>query len=897
MMVTLLATKFYFPPARANLVSRPRLLERLNEGLRGPLTLIAAPAGYGKTTLMVEWRAAHGHAMPVAWLSLDEGDNDPARFWFYLISALGTLQSDLGIDLFQMLQTPKLLPTENLLTELINNLNAFPKDFVLALDDFHIITSQEVIRGIDFLLEHIPLHMHLVLLTRTDPPLAISRLRGRGQLVEIRAHDLSFTPEEATALLNDLMKLDLSASDVSALGARTEGWIAGLRLTALSMQGRHDTSEFIREFTGSNRYIVDYLGEEVLRQQDERVQSFLWETSILRRLSASLCDRITGQSRSQQILEQLETANLFVIPLDDRRGWYRYHHLFSDFLQHQLKRHQRERVPDLHRRASEWYEENRLADEAVFHAFEAQEVERAAGLIETNALDALMRGEFYTVTNWLNSLPEAYVKSRPKLGVSQAWQLISTDRIVEAESWLQAVEEELGFTTHGRLETSAGDVQNDGELDELLGAIATLRSTIGAWQGATLRTIEVCQWALERFREGNLSHRSILEWNLAFASRIAGDVNTAEHAYLSAIEHGQASGNYVIALNATEGLAELYSVMGQLRRAEKMFWQVFELGDQYRVTYSVPFGAAHFGLAEVMRQWNRLDSAVEHLQKGFEICEKWGALDLVKGFICLCRTRMAQGDFRGAKQAIQKAIDLAEAHHQRFRGGVAVATRVRLWLAQGEIEKADQWLQERDEYHQDDPRELSELEGIVMARVLLAQRRYHQALALLDRLLHNAESVKRMGNIIEILILQATARQAQKELDQAIALMEKALALAEEEGFTQVFHEQRLIIGDLLNEVIEKKGLHSRYARVLTSSQAPSTAQPSQQGILIEPLSEREIEVLQLIADGHNNREIGERLFISVGTVKRHITNIYGKLGVHSRTQAIALARELGIVA
>jgi LuxR family maltose regulon positive regulatory protein len=582
--------------------------------------------------------------------------------------------------------------------------------------------------------------------------------------------------------------------------------------------------------------------------------------------------------------------------LDDERSWYRYHHLFTDFLQHQLKRRQPERVPDLHRRASEWYEENGLVDGAVFHAFAAENVERAADLVETNALDALMRGEVYTVINWLDSLPEALVRSRPRLGISQAWQLISTGQIEKAEGWLQTVEERLGFTTDDSLEKLGEDDKEYAEVNELLGAIATIRSTIGAWQGKTRRTIEISQWALKRFPEGNLTYRSILEWNLAFASRIAGDVNTAEQAYLGAIEDGQASGNYVITLNATEGLAELYAVMGQLRKAEKTFRRVFQFGDEYRMTYSVAFGAARIGLAEVMRQWNKLDTAVKHLQQGFEICEKWGALDLVKAHVCLARIKMAQGDSSGAMEAIQKAIDLAKERGQRFRGGVAVATRVRLWLARGEIEKAGRWAQERGAYCEDDLGELNELESIVLARVWLAQGKQEEALTLLDKLLYNAELVKRTGNVIEIRLLQAMAWQAENKLDRAVAFLEKALALAEKEGFIQVFLDQGPAMELVLDRVIKKRGVRSQYARLVVTSQAPPASRSLPQSKLVEPLSEREIEVLQLIANGHSNREIGERLFITTGTVKRHITNIYGKLGVRSRTQAIAQARELDIL-
>jgi LuxR family maltose regulon positive regulatory protein len=900
MATPLLQTKLYIPPPRPELVPRPRLVERIDAGIHSghKLTLVSASAGFGKTTLLSAWVAGCGQLeppIPVAWLSLDQEDNDPIHFLAYTIAALQTVHPGLGQAVLTVLYAsqPQPAPVEASLTILINEIAGMGEPVVLVLDDYHAIRSQAVDKLLGFLLDHLPPQMHLVISSRRDPAFPLSRLQARGEMTEIRAADLRFTRDEIALFLNQVMGLNLSAQNLAALETRTEGWISGLRLTALSMRRLQDTTEFIQKFTGSNRYIVDYLGEEVLQQQDERVQTFLRETSILRRLSAPVCDRVTGQSGSQGILEQLETANLFIVPLDDRRDWYRYHHLFTDFLQHQLERYQPERVPALHHRASEWYEENGPMGEAVFHALAAKRGERAADLVETNALETLMRGQVYTVANWLDRLPPDSIRSRPKLGIAQAWQFISTGQIEKAEAWLQMVEEKTGFTRYDGLDKIG---QGSAEANELQGGIATIRSTISAWRGETWQTIEISQWALERFPSGNPLYRSILAWNLAFASRIAGDINTAERAYKSAIKDAQASGNYMIALTATEGLAELYSVMGQLQKAEKTFLRVFQLGDQYQMAYSVAFGAAHIGLADLMYQWNRLDAAVEHLQQGFEICERWGALDLVKAHVCLARIKMAQSDAIAAMEAVQKAIDLAQEHNQRFRGGVAVALRTGLWLALGEIVQAERWAQERDEYDENDLGELNELEGIVLARLLLALGEQGKALVLLDKLLHNAQLVKRMGSAIEILILQSTAWQSQSNLGQATACLERALVLAEREGFVQVFLEQRPAIDGLLNRAIKKRLPHSRYARLVVGSQSSPIPPSLQQDGLVEPLSEREMEVLRLVTKGHSNREIGERLVITTGTVKRHITNIYGKLGVHSRTQAIALARELDIL-
>ena len=422
MSTPILATKLYIPPPRPKVVLRPRLIERLNEGLDRKLTLISAPAGFGKTTLVSEWVA--GSERPAAWLSLDEGDNDPTRFLTYLVAALQTIAPDIGEGVLSVLQSPQPPPTESILTALLNEITAVPDDFVLVLDDYHVIDARPVDAALTFLLEHLPPQMHLVITTREDPQLPLARLRARGQLTELRAADLRFTPSEAAAFLNEVMGLNLSAEDIAALETRTEGWIAGLQLAALSMRGREDVPGFIRAFAGDNRYIVDYLVEEVLQRQPERVRSFLLQTSILDRLSGPLCDAVTGQEEGNALLEALERGNFFVVPLDDRRHWYRYHHLFADVLHAHLMAEQPDQVPTLHRRASEWYEQHGSAADAIRHALAAEDFERAADLVEL-AVPAMRRSrQEATLLGWLKALPDELIQCRPVLSVAYAGTLL-----------------------------------------------------------------------------------------------------------------------------------------------------------------------------------------------------------------------------------------------------------------------------------------------------------------------------------------------------------------------------------------------------------------------------------------------------------------------------------------
>ena len=543
MVSRLLTTKFYVPQTHPNLVPRPRLSERLREGMGRKLTLISAPAGFGKTTLLSEWRMIHLESeRALAWVSLDGGDNDPARFLSYLVGALRTVEAGVGEAALVALSSPQPRPIEAVVTALVNDLAAIPRDFALVLDDYHAVEAPPVHDVVGFLIEHMPPQMHLIISSRTDPPLPLARLRARGQLAELRAADLRFTVDEAAAFLNDVMGLALAARDVAALEARTEGWVAGLHLAALSMWGREDAAGFVSAFTGSNRHVLDYLAEEVLERQPEGVRTFLLETSVLDRLSGPLCDVVAGSSDGQEMLEALEKANLFIVPLDDERRWYRYHHLFSDFLRHRLRRIQPDGVLGLHRRAAEWYESHGFVEDAIGHALAAGDEGRAARLVEQNTEAVVMRSEGATLLRWLEALPEELVRSRPRLSVGYAIASLFGGRLDVVEPLLQDAERAL----EGSPEVSAESPPQTGAggwLADIPGCIAVIRGDLARMRGDVPRATELARRALVRLPERTGYLRSKAAWNLGVTSWMRGDLAAAEGAFDEIVTGNRSANN------------------------------------------------------------------------------------------------------------------------------------------------------------------------------------------------------------------------------------------------------------------------------------------------------------------------------------------------------------------
>ncbi len=899
----LLITKLYVPRPGHNLVSRPRLIGRLNEGLRRKLTLISAPAGFGKTTLLSEWVQG---AMPVAWVSLDEGDNDPVRFWSYVVAALDRVLAGLGASAMPLLQTAIPAPIESFLTDLINKLATVPHEFALALDDYHVVHAVPIHHGLIHLLKHLPPSMHLLIATRADPLLPLARLRARGQMVELRAGDLRFTLEEAAAFLNGVIGLDLSADDVGALEEHTEGWVAGLQLAALSMRGREDLHGFVSAFAGSQRYVLDYLVEEVLQRQPKSIQAFLTCTSILERLSGPLCDAVMGgmedraaadvpatherasATGSQAVLEYLEAGNLFVVPLDDQRRWYRYHRLFAECLRNRLEgavasglHGVSDDVPELHRRAAGWYQTEGLNAEAVPHALAAQDWEWAAGLVERTAQEiTLVRGEMVTLENWLKALPAEMIRARPRLCLAQAWVSVIHQQVEAAEASLCQAEQ----------------ASISGETADIRGEIEALRSLGAVLKGDLHGAAELARRALEQLPRDDLFLRSLVALDNGIVHHMGGGVVAGSLACAEAVRMGQQAGNIIATTLASWLLGEMERLQGRLHRAA----EVYRTATSRSGAASLPVaGPVYSGLGEILREWNRLDEAARYLAQGTELAAQWNPGLALDGYVSLARVRQAQGDTQGALEAMRRTEGLGAASDILSMDAALVETQVvRLWIAQGNLEAAGRWAQEcglsadgewtRGPY----PYVVRESVILGLARVLMAQGDAPRALRLLDTLLLEAEPLGRTTVVIEVLTLQALAQHALGEVDAALGPMERALSLAEPEGFVRVFLDEGPPAGDVLRSIAGRPSPVGAYARRLLAAFDGAPAHPLQ----VEPLSEREMQVLGLIADGLSNREIAEQLIVGVGTVKTHINNIYGKLGVHSRTQALARARELQIV-
>ncbi|MBW7881960.1 MAG: helix-turn-helix transcriptional regulator, partial [Caldilineaceae bacterium] len=808
MSTPILATKLYIPRPRHEAVLRPRLIERLNEGLQRKLTLISAPAGFGKTTLASAWVATCGR--PAAWLSLDEGDNDPRRFLAYLVAALQTAAPEVGSGAMAALQSPQPPPAESILTALLNQLAAIPDAFALVLDDYHVLEAEPIDNTLTFLLEHLPPQLHLVIATREDPRLPLSRLRARGQMTELRASDLRFTPSEAAIFLNDAMGLDLSAGEVASLETRTEGWIVGLQLAALSMQGREDVSGFIAAFAGDNRYIVDYLVEEVLQRQPARIRSFLLQTSILRRLSGSLCDAVTGQEEGAVLLEALERGNLFVVPLDDRRHWFRYHQLFADVLHAHLMKEQPDRLPVLHRRASEWYEQNGSPASAVRHALAGEDFERAAALVEL-AWPA-MEGSFQTVTwlGWVKALPAELVRARPVLSAGYAWALLNHGKLEAAETRLQDAEEWLraGEDTRGGPEAPLAEmvVVDEDQFRTLPASIATARAYLAQTQGNVLDTVQHGRRALDLLPEGDHLQRGIVGALLGVAYWTNGDLEAAHRTLADGMAHLRSAGNILFAIRGTYVLADIRLAQGRLRDAISIYEQSLQLAAEQGEQVLRGTADLHVRLSELHREQNNTSAATQHLLKSEELGEQ-AASPHWPYRLCLAQARIQQA--RGELDAALKLLD--EAERLYIRGPVPdlqpiAALKARVRIAQGKLDEALRWVREESLSADDDLDYLREFEHITLARVLIASYRRDQtddsmleAQGLLARLLNAAEAGGRMGSALEILVLQALAHEAHGNIPAALAPLERALAFAEPEGYARIFVDEGMAMARLLS--------------------------------------------------------------------------------------------------
>jgi len=903
----LLETKLHVPRVRHSLVARPRLIKRMSLGAQSKLTLISAPAGFGKTTILTEWLAATAAAeRSAAWLSLDQGDNQAAAFWTYLIAALQTVTPAFGASALSLLQEPQPPPIEIVLATVLNELAAVPNDIVLVLDDYHAIDAPDIQGGMAFLLEHLPPPIHLVIITRADPALPLARLRARGELVEIRAADLRFTSDEADAYLNGMMGLGLAARDVAALERRTEGWIAALQLAGLSMQGRDDIAGFVAGFAGDDRYIVDYLVEEVLHRQSERVRAFLLDTSILDRLTGPLCDVVTGQDGGKAMLEALDRANLFLVPLDDRRRWYRYHQLFADVLRARLQDEQPDRVPELHRRASDWYEQSGDRSEAIRHAMAGEDFERAADLIEL-AIPAMSQGrQEATLRRWLDALPEDLFEARPVLAVGYvAARLVSGEiegveaRLRQAERWLEP-SAHAGEGSTGR--STAMIVVDEAAFRRLPGSIAMYRTALALAFGDVAGTITHAQRVLDIIGEDDHLERGGAAGFLGLAYWTLGDLDAAHRSWTEAAASLQNAGHVSDAIGCSIALADIRIAQGRLSEAMRTYERGIALAAQQAAPSLRGVPDMHVGISELFRERNDLTVARQHLVLSDELGARAGlAQNAYRSRVAMAHIQEAEGDLDAALALLDEAERLyASDYYPNVRP--IPAMKARIWTAQGRLSEGLGWAREHGVSVEDDLAYLREFEHITLARVLLAGSKRDRtgdsvrgATAFLERLRQAAEEGGRMGSVIEILVLLALAHQLRDEVPAALTQLEGALVLAEPEGYVRTFVDEGRPMAALL-EGAAKHQIAPSYVRPLLAAIGKPGDSTRVQQALVEPLSERELEVLRLLGTELDGPNIARELVVSLSTIRSHTKNIYAKLGVNNRRAAVRRGEELDLM-
>jgi LuxR family maltose regulon positive regulatory protein len=890
MQNSLLTTKLYFPPARSALVSRPRLLERLRIGLCGPLTLISAPAGSGKTTLLSEWRSGPGSRMPVAWLSLDAADNDPLRFLEYLSATLDTLQPGIAQEIHPLLQASEKPNTEAILTLLVNVLDDFPQDFTLVLDDYHTIDAIVIHEALAFLLNHLPSRMHIILLTRSDPALPLARLRACGQLTEIRAADLRFSVEEAAGFLNQTMGLALTRDQVTALEARSEGWIAGLQLAALSMQGRRDPDGFISAFTGSNHYILDYLVEEVLDRQQEKVREFLLKTSLLERLTGPLCEAVTDQPGGRETLEQLEHANLFVIPLDYEQRWYRYHHLFSDLLRNRLGHLHPELLNHLHNRAAEWYEKNGLFFDAMNHLLAAGEFEHACNLLGDNAHTILREHVLLDLVRWIKAIPDTIARSNPHVCLLFGYGKESLGDINAYISYVESAEKELCRTADRVLPGNTEDAT-------LWAEIKVNQIDIAIRSGNLDAALSLADEAIALAPMNDHFIRSQAYLYAGWARRDLGQFEEAIPFCEQALLEAQLAKQPGLTASSISLIGGMHNALGNLQRSMQVFQDGLQFALEENQARLPNYANVHYELAKVYWELNKLDLAEEQMEQG-RILSVQGRrpLETIEGYVVEALLRVARGDESGTLEILEKAF------LEERRTGIQILHdeltyyRVKILAGEENTGEALEWLKGREYPLKGKKSYLECTNSLRSGHLLLELGRLDEALELLTRILAVTEAYHFIGWQIETLVLLACAVYLKGDLAQALDFIKRALTLAEPRGYIRVFFMEGKRTLELLC-LAKQKGIAPEYIRkILSCLPSKAAAEVAGQQPLDAPLSKRELELLRLVADGHSNKEIAGQLVISLATVKRHTVNIFNKLDVKNRTEAVARARELGLL-
>lgn len=898
----LLETKLYIPRRKPHLVSRPRLLEKLNILHEKKLTLISAPAGFGKSTLLAEWiqwQTQRTSPMKVSWLTLDHNDNSPERFLAYLIAALQKLQPNVGVDILPILDSIQASASGAVWEALAGEISSIHSDFALILDDYHVLQAPAIQEGVALLLEKAPRSMHLVISTRADPPLALARLRVQDELGELRAVDLRFNSEETTDFLKRWLGSKLNSTDQAQLEARTEGWVAGLQLAALAIQGlleqpsrdRHAISDFIHGLSGNSRFIMDYLVEEVLGHLPKTQQRFLLETCVLERLSAPLCDAVTDRSDSQDMLDSLERTNLFLFPLDDERRWFRYHHLFADLLFSLLQHDDPSKIPELHYRASTWYETHGGSTDAIHHALKVPDVVRAARLMEHAAPELLQRGEITTLQNWSSLLPDEQIKESEALCTCLAWSFLCSDQVDTAEHYLSLIHPDQTITPAASTRIS----------DEAIAAYSMIAFYRGDYESA----LEFARQAKEQLPREQVPQRALVALSSAGAYEMLGEDDAALHSFEEAQRLGHVCGNRTLELSALRKLGELQRRRGQLRQAKQSYHQAIGIGS-IREGQPLPAAAlAVSNMGQLLYECNQLEDAEDFCLQGAELARSMHfTFALLSSLQTLASIHWIRGNQKNARQ-LREETEYIILESPPIPAGAAQAAihQVCMYLRMGEIQAALRWSSLRE--HATQCAYADELRTIAQTRIHIAQDDASGALKTLSDALPRARAAGRWGVVIELLMLQALALGLSHRPKRALASLEEALGLAEPEGYTRLFVDEGEPLARLLRLSYRSRqtSLKGYKARLLEAMTLPSLAASIPSGhlaehspALIDPLSARELEVLQLMVAGYSNQEIANKLVISIGTVKAHTSNIFNKLDVRSRTQAIRKAGEFHLL-
>jgi LuxR family transcriptional regulator, maltose regulon positive regulatory protein len=908
----LLATKLHVPRPQPGFVPRPRLVQALSQGVARGRVLVCAPAGFGKTTLLADW--ARGGARPVAWLGLDAGDNDPARFWRYVVAALDRAQPGIAGRVGPLLGPPPPRSFEGLVTVVINELAAQPDDggVVLVLDDYHLVDSGPVHDSVAFLLENLPPGLHLVVSSRADPPLPLARLRARNQLAELRAAELRFATEEAAALLGEAAGTGLPGTAAATLTARTEGWAAGLQLAALSLRGQADPAGFVAAFSGSHRYVLDYLADEVLEGQTGQVRAFLLETSVLERLSGELCDAVTGRAGSQALLADIERAGLFLVPLDEVRGWWRYHHLFADLLRARLQAEQPGRVQALHQAAAAWSDQHDLADDAVRHALASGDTDWAARLAERHIETLLRRSEGATLHRWLSALPVQAVRDRPRLRLAQAYAAAMGFQVEALLALLDDAQQAYAASGDEPYEPSLGPPQGESVLANVPAGIAFLRALLARLRGDADLAADCNQQALAQLGEDDSLMRSFVRWNQAVTDWLGGRLGPAERGLAEVLAERRAARGFLagfLPMRVCYDLGQVQRAQGNLDAALATYRQALEVTGESSQTALM--GPAHVGLAQVLYERDELTAALDHASRGVTLGQQLSfTQSLATGLGVVARIRQAHGEAAAALEAMGEAgqVELSPQVIDLFNP--VSSQRARLLLAQGDVSAAAQWAKAAGLDPDDEPDYPREPAYLVLARVLLAQDRPGPALTLLQRLLATAASQGRTGSVIEIQALRALALAAKGDESAALDAIAEALTHACPQGYVRVFADEGAPMRALLARLsaaqraqrAPARGVDAGYLAALLHAcgqagpvppQKPAAAAPPG---MAEPLTDRELEVLRLLAAGRSNQRIARELFVAPDTVKKHVTHVLGKLGAANRTEAAARARQLGLI-